>query len=54
MNQGRTRPILIAASVAVLLFSLLGAAALTGMLPSAFPHSQPVAAPCADCGTVEA
>jgi hypothetical protein len=51
-HQGRTHPILIAASVAVLLFSLLGAAALTGMLPSAFP--QPVAAPCDDCGRIEA
>ena len=35
MEQTRTHPILIAAGVAVLLFSLLGAAALTGMLPSA-------------------
>ena len=35
MEQGRTHPILIAAGVAVLLFSLLGAAALTGILPSA-------------------
>ena len=33
MEQGRTHPILIAAGVAVLLFSLLGAAALTGVLP---------------------
>lgn len=31
--QARTHPILIAAGVAVLLFSLLGAAALTGILP---------------------
>lgn len=35
MEQARTHPILIAAGVAVLLFSLLGAAALTGVLPSA-------------------
>jgi outer membrane lipoprotein SlyB len=33
MEQGRTHPIVIAAGVAVLLFSLLGAAALTGILP---------------------
>src|SRR5258706_4361137 len=33
MEQGRTHPIFIAAGVAVLLFSLLGAAALTGILP---------------------
>lgn len=33
MVQTRTHPILIGAGVAVLLFSLLGAAALTGMLP---------------------
>ena len=33
MEQGRTHPILLAAGVAVLLFSLLGAAALTGILP---------------------
>lgn len=52
MEQGRTHPVLIAASVAVLLFSLLGAAALTGVLPSAFP--KPVAARCADCGVIEA
>jgi hypothetical protein len=52
MDQGRTHPMLIAASVAVLLFSLLGAAALMGVLPSAFPR--PGAAPCADCGMIEA
>jgi len=34
MQQGRTHPIFIAAGVAVLLFSLLGAAAVTGVLPS--------------------
>ena len=33
MEQSRTHPIVIAAGVAVLLFSLLGAAALTGILP---------------------
>ena len=33
MEQGKTHPILLAAGVAVLLFSLLGAAALTGVLP---------------------
>ena len=33
MEQAKTHPILIAAGVAVLLFSLLGAAALTGILP---------------------
>jgi len=33
MERARTHPILIAAGVAVLLVSLLGAAALTGMLP---------------------
>lgn len=31
--QARTHPVLIAAGIAVLLFSLLGAAALTGILP---------------------
>lgn len=35
MQQGRTHPMFIAAGVAVLLFSLLGAAAVTGVLPSA-------------------
>lgn len=35
MEQGRTHPIFIAAGVAVLLFSLIGAAALTGLLPNA-------------------
>jgi len=35
MEHGRTHPILIAAGIAVLLFSLLGAAALTGILPVA-------------------
>jgi outer membrane lipoprotein SlyB len=34
MASSRTHPILIAAGVAVLLFSLLGAAALTGVLPA--------------------
>jgi len=33
MERAKTHPILIAAGVAVLLFSLLGAAALTGVLP---------------------
>ena len=33
MEQSRTHPIFVAAGVAVLLFSLLGAAALTGVLP---------------------
>ena len=35
MEQSRTHPILLAAGVSVLLVSLLGAAALTGMLPIA-------------------
>ena len=35
MDQARTHPILLAAGAAVLLFSLLGAAALTGILPIA-------------------
>jgi len=35
MDQARTHPILIAAGVAMLLFSLLGTAALTGVLPAA-------------------
>ncbi len=35
MEQEKTHPILIAAGVAVLLFSLLGAVAQTGMLPNA-------------------
>jgi hypothetical protein len=35
MEQGRTHPMLIVAGVAVLLFSLLGAAAVTGVLPNA-------------------
>lgn len=44
MEQGRTHPILIAAGVAVLLFSLLGAAALTGILPIAnTKQAEPVA-----------
>ena len=37
MDRARTNPIFIAAAVAVLLFSVLGAAALTGVLPSANP-----------------
>lgn len=35
MDHAKAHPIVIAAGVAVLLFSLLGAAALTGVLPSA-------------------
>jgi hypothetical protein len=34
MEQARTNPILIVAAIAVLLFSLLGAAALSGVLPA--------------------
>ncbi|HLX81334.1 MAG TPA: glycine zipper 2TM domain-containing protein [Burkholderiales bacterium] len=44
MERAKTHPIFIAAGAAVLLFSLLGAAALTGMLPSASPKpGEPVA-----------
>jgi outer membrane lipoprotein SlyB len=39
MEQTRTHPIFIVAGAAVLLFSLLGAAALTGVLPTANPKS---------------
>jgi len=39
MERAKTHPIFIAAGAAVLLFSLLGAAALTGMLPAANPKS---------------
>ena len=61
MEQRKTHPIFIAAGAAVLLFSLLGAAALTGVLPSANTApasggSKPVAASaakCANCGTIE-
>ncbi len=37
MERAKTHPIFIAAGAAVLLFSLLGAAALTGLLPTASP-----------------
>jgi outer membrane lipoprotein SlyB len=37
MERAKTHPIFIAAGVAVLLFSLLGVAALTGVLPTATP-----------------
>lgn len=64
MEQTKTHPIMIAAGVAVLLFSLLGVAALTGVLPVATPTSgdptavaprdqpsqQPVARPGAQSG----
>ena len=66
MEQAKTHPILIAAGVAVLLFSLLGAAALTGTLPTATPKAgdsaaaRPPAAKykvaashCANCGVIE-
>jgi outer membrane lipoprotein SlyB len=59
MEKGKTHPILIAAGAAVLLFSLLGAAALTGVLPSANTapgaggKSIAQAAKCASCGTIE-
>jgi outer membrane lipoprotein SlyB len=47
MEQARTHPILIAAGVAVLLFSAVGIGALTGVLPTAIPKSgeQQAAAP---------
>ena len=76
VEQAKTHPILIAAGVAVLIFGALGAAALTGILPTAGskagdpavrqpqaqapaakPTAQPkktTAAPCANCGVVEA
>ena len=34
MQRAKTHPILIVAGIAVLLFSLLGAAAITGVVPS--------------------
>ena len=34
MERAKTHPILIVAGVAVLLFSLIGAAALTGVMPT--------------------
>ena len=52
MEQGRTHPILIAAGVAVLLFSLLGAAALTGVLPIGNTKS-PEPAAVAQSGTAQ-
>ena len=46
LEQGhRTHPIVIVAGVAVLLFSLLGAAALTGILPTATPKAGDPATP---------
>lgn len=69
MEQAKTHPVLIAAGIAVLLFSLLGGAALTGMLPGATsntrvpgtlaqknraPSRGTAAAPCATCGVIEA
>jgi hypothetical protein len=35
MERAKTHPILIVAGIAVLLFSLLGAAAITGVVPAA-------------------
>ena len=44
MKRAKTHPILIVAGIAVLLFSLLGAVALTGVMPggevSASTHSE--------------
>lgn len=51
MEKTRPHPILIAAGVAVLLFSLLGAAALTGVLPTAISKLE---APCLNCGVIDA
>lgn len=42
MERGKTHPILIVAGVAVLLFSLLGAVAITGVGPSG-PNSSATA-----------
>ncbi len=50
MEHTRAHPILIAAGVAVLLFGLLGAAALTGALPSAMSK---LVAPCPNCGVID-
>ena len=41
MEQAKLHPLLITAAVAVLLFSLLGAAAITGVLPRAISKSAP-------------
>jgi hypothetical protein len=39
MERAKTHPILIVAGLAVLLFSLLGAAAITGVVPTATSSS---------------
>src|SRR5262247_217884 len=39
LQQAKTHPVLIAAGVAVLIFCALGAAALTGILPTATPKA---------------
>lgn len=66
---GRLHPLLVIAAVAVTLFSLLGIAAITGFLPAALsgksdgnavespgavPAPRMAAAPCPNCGVVDA
>jgi outer membrane lipoprotein SlyB len=61
MERAGTNPIFLAAGAGVLLFSLLGTAALTGVLPSANTSPGSPAAPaavaakakCANCGVIE-
>lgn len=45
MERTRIHPVVLAAAASVLLVSLLGAAALTGMLPTATPRQDEAAAP---------
>jgi len=55
MERAGTNPIFLAAGAAVLVFSLLGTAALTGALPSAntAPGAAAAKAKCVNCGAIE-
>jgi hypothetical protein len=59
-TRGLLYPLMVIAAIALIAFSLLGIATVTGWMPSALAHSDtPIAAPsentfeCAECGVLE-
>ncbi|HEX9395515.1 MAG TPA: glycine zipper 2TM domain-containing protein [Burkholderiales bacterium] len=60
MHIARTHPLAVGAALSVILCSLVAAAALTGLIPSAVSQksdslpAQATSAPCVNCGTVVA
>jgi len=53
MERAKIHPVVVGAAAAVLVSSVLGAAAIAGALASSSPELAPTPATCARCGVVE-